>query len=89
MSVDYFKDAPDLTEFPPDPKRHFILSKLTPFGARLITEVIGCSKADPAPVDDQRTFYYPTQYGCNAANATHKFIRVSLSTLFNEKHNTD
>lgn len=43
MSVDYFREHPSLTQFPPDPDRHFILSHLTPFGARLYTEVIGCA----------------------------------------------
>lgn len=79
MSVDYFKDAPNLGQFPPKSDRHFVLSRMTPFGARLITEVIGCSKADPTAVEDQRTYYYPEQYGYNASNATHKFIRVSVS----------
>lgn len=78
MSVDYFKDAPNITQFPPDADRHFVLSRLTPFGARLITEVVGCSQCDPAAVEDHRTYYYPGQYGYDPANATHKFIRVSL-----------
>ena len=76
MSVDYFREQPDLKQYPPNPNRHFILSKMTPFGARLITEVIGCAKPDPVAVHDHRTFYTPGQYGYNPANATHKFIRV-------------
>lgn len=77
MSVDYFRDTPDLTEVPPNEHRHFNLRKMTPFGARLITEVIGCAAVDPAAVQDERASYYPTQYGYDAANAANKFIRVS------------
>lgn len=79
LSVDYFREHPRLTQYPPDPDRHFILSHLTPFGARLITEVIGCADADPKAVHDYRTQYYPSQYGYNAANASHKFIRMRLN----------
>ncbi|KAF2766669.1 phosphoglycerate mutase-like protein [Teratosphaeria nubilosa] len=78
-SVDYFREAPSLTQYPPDPNRHFQLSHLTPFGARLVTEVIGCDCANPTAVHDQRTYYYSSQYGYNTANATHKFIRQRLN----------
>ncbi|KAJ6439414.1 multiple inositol polyphosphate phosphatase-like protein [Purpureocillium lavendulum] len=79
MSLDYLKDAPPLSEFPPRPNRHFILSRLTPFGANLITETIGCSSADPAAVRDRRVPYTPTQYGYDPADAPHKFIRMRLN----------
>lgn len=79
MSVDYYRDPPSLTQYPPKPDRHFILSHLTPFGARLITEVIGCSSPDPEPVHEHRTPYYPTQYGYSPTNASHKFIRMRLN----------
>lgn len=79
MSVDYYREAPNLTQFPPDPKRHFRMSKLTPFGARLVTEVIGCAEQNPTAVHDKRTFYYPEQYGYNKRNATNKFIRMRLN----------
>ena len=79
MSVDYFKDPPPLKQYPPNPNRHFILSHLTPFGARLITEVIGCSSANPSPMAQHRTQYYPTQYGYDASNASYKFIRMRLN----------
>ncbi|KZF20409.1 3-phytase [Xylona heveae TC161] len=79
MSLDYFKDPPSLTQYPPDPHRRFILSQLTPFGARLITEVIGCGSTDPEPVSYPRVQYTPTQYGYNPANATNKFIRMRLN----------
>jgi hypothetical protein len=79
MSLDYLKDPPSLTAYPPDPKRHFILSHLTPFAAKLVTEVIGCGSADPAVVQSFRTYTSPGQYGYNASNATHKFIRMRLN----------
>ena len=79
LSLDYLHDPPTLTQVPPDPDRRFILSHLTPFGARLITEVIGCDSSNPAPVANQRTQYYPSQYGYNPANATNKFIRMRLN----------
>ena len=79
LSIDYFREAPKLNEVPPNPNRHFILSHLTPFGARLVTEVIGCSSPSPSPVASHRTQYYPSQYGYNAANASSKFVRMRLN----------
>lgn len=79
MSIDYFRDPPTLRSFPPDPNRHFILSHMTPFGGRLISEVIGCSSPDPNAVQNHRTQYYPTQYGYNASDAPDKFIRMRLN----------
>ncbi|KAF8848142.1 phosphoglycerate mutase-like protein [Acephala macrosclerotiorum] len=79
MSIDYFRDPPSLTQYPPNPNRHFDLSHLTPFGARLITEIIGCSVPDPAPIKEHRIAYTPTQYGYDPNNATHKFIRMRLN----------
>ncbi|CAD0018612.1 unnamed protein product [Aureobasidium pullulans] len=79
MSLDYFRDPPSLTQFPPNPDRHFILSKMTPFGGHLTTEVIGCSGPNPAAVSKERVQYYPEQYGYNASNATHKFVRMRLN----------
>jgi hypothetical protein len=79
MSLDYFREHPDLSTYPPDADRHFVLSRLTPFGGRLITEVIGCADADPTPQHAFRTNYYPTQYGYDPANATNKFIRMRLN----------
>ncbi|RDW69677.1 putative phytase [Coleophoma cylindrospora] len=79
MSFDYLREPPSLSQFPPNPERHFILSHLTPFGARLFTETIGCSSPDPAPVKDSRVHYTPTQYGYDASNATFKFVRMRLN----------
>ncbi|RFU23886.1 4-nitrophenylphosphatase/Acid phosphatase, partial [Scytalidium lignicola] len=79
LSMDYFRDPPSLSQFPPNPNRHFILSDLTPFGARLITEVIGCSVPDPAPAKASRVQYTPTAYGYDPKNATSKFIRMRLN----------
>lgn len=79
MSMDYFNDPPSLNQVPPNPHRNFILSHLTPFGARLITEVIGCASPDPSPVEYSRTQYTPTQYGYDPSNASNKFIRMRLN----------
>lgn len=79
MSLEYLHDPVSLTQFPPNPHRHFILSNLTPFGGRLITETIGCSIANPSPVRKHRTQYTPTQYGYDPKNATHKFVRMRLN----------
>lgn len=79
MSMDYFKDPPDFTSYPPDPARRFVLSHLTPFGARLITEVIGCNDADPTPAPAHKTAYSRAANGYHAANATHKFVRQRLN----------
>ncbi|EXJ91858.1 hypothetical protein A1O3_00408 [Capronia epimyces CBS 606.96] len=77
-SVDYFRDPPSLTDYPPDANRHFILSHLTPFAARLVTEVVGCGSGNPRP-QPSRTQYYSSQYGYDASNATHKFLRMRLN----------
>ncbi len=79
MSIDYFRDPPSLTEYPPDPERKFILSELTPFGAKLITETIACAVPDPHEVKNARVYYTPDQYGYNAANATYKFVRMRVN----------
>jgi hypothetical protein len=79
MSLDYFRDPPSLTQFPPNPNRHFILSRLTPFGGRLITETIGCASSNPVPVQNARVQYTPSQYGYNPSNASYKFIRMRLN----------
>jgi hypothetical protein len=79
MSFDYLKDPPTLTVFPPNASRHFILSNLTPFAARLVTEVIGCADSNPTPVAKKRTAYSAGQYGYNASNAMNKFIRMRLN----------
>ncbi|RMD41713.1 hypothetical protein DV735_g3388, partial [Chaetothyriales sp. CBS 134920] len=79
LSLEYLHETPSLTAYPPDPRRRFILSNLTPFAARLVTEVIGCSSADPKEVSKRQTQYTPSQYGYDASNATHKFVRARLN----------
>ena len=79
MSVDYYHEHPSLTDFPPDPERHWRMSRITPFGAKLITEVIGCAEADPTPVHNERVTYYPSQYGYDETNAPNKFVRMRLN----------
>lgn len=79
LSVDYFRDPPSLTQFPPDPTRKFVLSHLTPFGGRLIVEVLGCKDQNPKQVREHRTFYTPGQYGYDADEAPNKFVRFRLN----------
>lgn len=79
MSLDYIKDPPSLTQFPPNATRRFQLNHLTPFGARFVTEVIGCNSTNPTVQHSTHQFYKPTQYGYNASNATNKFIRMRLN----------
>lgn len=79
MSMDYFRDPPSLSQYPPNSTRRFNLAHLTPFGARLITEVIGCSSPNPEAVKNSRVSYTPGQYGYDASNATNKFIRMRLN----------
>lgn len=78
LSLDYFRDAPSLTQVPPNPARRFILSHLTPFGGRLVTELVGCASPDPAP-KPFRAQYSPGQYGYRKDNAPHKFIRLRVN----------
>ncbi|KAI0999785.1 hypothetical protein K3495_g8409, partial [Podosphaera aphanis] len=79
LSIDYFRDTPSLTQFPPNADRKFRISKIAPFGARLVTETIGCSSANPSPRKNARIQYSPSQYGYNASTASHKFIRMRLN----------
>lgn len=79
MSMDYFKETPSLTAYPPNPNRHFVLSHMTPFAAKLVTEVIGCGSSNPAPVQYTRTYNSPTQFGYDPNNAANKFIRMRLN----------
>ena len=80
MSLDYFKDAPNLTQYPPNSKRNFILSHLTPFGARLVTEVIGCRDSNPTAKPTRSAAYYQGQNGYCASDAPNKFIRMRLNS---------
>ncbi|SZF00594.1 unnamed protein product [Blumeria hordei] len=79
LSVDYFHAPPNFTLTTPEPDRKFILSKITPFAGRLITETIGCSEPNPIPQKNARVYYSPNQYGYNASTAKHKFVRMRLN----------
>ncbi|KAI1006442.1 hypothetical protein K3495_g1782 [Podosphaera aphanis] len=61
LCIDYFRDTPSLTQFPPNADRKFRISKIAPFGARLVTETIGCSSANPSPRKNARIQYSPSQ----------------------------
>lgn len=80
MSVDYFHDPPSLTDV--TKPSAFNLSHITPFGGRLITEIIGCASPNPVslPIESpSRQQYFASQYGYNPKNATHKFIRMRVN----------
>jgi hypothetical protein len=66
-------------QFPPDSNRKFIISHLIPFGARLVTDVVGCNSANPTAVQSKREVYYQSQYGYNPSTSTNKFIRMRLN----------
>jgi hypothetical protein len=80
MSLDYLKDPPNLSQYPPNATRRFVLSNLTPFGARLITEVIGCKDPNPTAKSTHFAPYYITQYCFNPTYAPNKFVRMRLNS---------
>lgn len=57
----------------------FILSQMTPFGAQLITEVIGCTSPNPTANPTHSAIYSRSANGYNAGNATYKFVRQRLN----------
>ncbi|CAD6564982.1 MAG: hypothetical protein CYPHOPRED_004992, partial [Cyphobasidiales sp. Tagirdzhanova-0007] len=81
LSFDYLKgDLPvDAAAYPPNPNRTFLLSHLTPFAARLTTEVIGCASPDPVAKPVAETYYTQSTNGYEASKATSKFIRMTLN----------
>jgi hypothetical protein len=60
-------------------QQKFIVSDLILFGARLVTEVVGCNSANPTAVRSKREAYYQSQYGYNPSTSTNKFIRMRLN----------
>ena len=70
-----------MSAYPPDPKRHLMVSHLVPFGARLETEVISCASANPEAKTKASTIYTLGQNGYNPRDATHKFICMRWSVL--------
>ena len=54
LSIDYFRAKLPLHVVPPPQNRSFVLSELTPFGGRLITEVIGCGSSNPTEQHTER-----------------------------------
>jgi hypothetical protein len=79
MSLDFFKDPPSLTD-PFKPSR-FNLAKLTPFGGRLITEVIGCNSSNPVESISAypKVAYHSGDFGYDPKNAKYKFIRQRVN----------
>jgi hypothetical protein len=81
LSIDYFRQLPDLHTYPPDKDRLFRISKIVPFTARLITEVIGCDSEHPKPEKYDRVRYYASQYGygSDTRSGKYRFIRMKLN----------
>ncbi|KAF9736085.1 histidine acid phosphatase [Paraphaeosphaeria minitans] len=83
LSVDYFRQVPDLKTYPPKKDRLFRVAHMAPFTARLVTEVIGCDSANPKPEKHERVRYYASQYGYESdeglKNSKHRFVRMRLN----------
>ncbi|CAD6500208.1 BgTH12-07391 [Blumeria graminis f. sp. triticale] len=79
LSIDYFHAPPNLTQISSDPNRKFILSKIVPFGSRLVTETIGCTSPNPKPRKSAQVQYTPEQYGYEKSLAKYKFVRMRLN----------
>lgn len=82
LSVDYFRQVPDLKKYPPNEDRLFRVSHMAPFTARLITEVIGCDSPHPKPQKHERVHYYASQYGYDGhrlKKSNHRFVRMRLN----------
>jgi len=80
LSMDYFKDSPSLTQYPPNLTRHFVLSHMTPFGGRLVTEVIGCASANPTPYPIIALITIRRSMGTSPPMHRTKFIRMRLNS---------
>jgi hypothetical protein len=78
LSFDYFRESVTFAYPQPD-NRHFRISSMVPFAAKLITEKIGCVSPSPTSTNSNRTEYSQTQYGYSSAEATYKFIRMRLN----------
>jgi hypothetical protein len=83
LSVDYFRQLPELKTYPPNKDRLFRIAHMAPFTARLVTEVIGCDSAHPKPEKHERVRYYASQYGYNSdegsKDSKHRFVRMRLN----------
>lgn len=81
LSIDYFRELPDLITYPPKKDRVFKISHLIPFAAKLTTEVIECDSPHPKPVKHERVHYYASQYGYSddMKGYKHRFIRMKLN----------
>ena len=78
LSFDYFKQ-PLFNMTYKDP-RHFHTGTTVPFGARLITEVIGCVDSDPQSNDDFAGAYLVSgDRSYDQAKQVNKFVRILLN----------
>ncbi|CAF4176906.1 unnamed protein product, partial [Adineta steineri] len=78
LGMEYFKGPstglPYDIPHAPNPPENFDLSQMTPFGARLFTEVLTCSSSNPKVKKTKSTVYSKP----NITNGT-KFIRMQLN----------
>ncbi|POS88367.1 hypothetical protein EPUL_000106 [Erysiphe pulchra] len=79
LSIEYFHSPPNVTQYPPESDSKHTLSQVIPFGARLVTETIGCDSANPKPRRFPTIHYKFGQDGYEASKATHKFVRMRLN----------
>lgn len=79
LSIEYSHSPPNLTQYPPELDSKHKLSQVAPFGARLVTETIGCDSANPKPRRFPTIHYRSGQDGYEASKATHKFVRMRLN----------
>ncbi|KAI5476528.1 hypothetical protein MNV49_007538 [Pseudohyphozyma bogoriensis] len=77
LGINYFRGALPVEPGAEHRQHSFNLSYLTPFSARLNTEVIGCNSANPSELKKNRVLYTPQQNGYDPATATHKFVRMT------------
>ncbi|KAF1952782.1 3-phytase [Byssothecium circinans] len=79
LSLDFMREVPDLQTFPPEEGRLFKISKLVPFAARLVTEVIECGERNPEPVKHERIHRYISAYRLEEKSDKHRFVRIRLN----------
>ena len=80
MSIDYFKEPPELSNYPISATRKFNIAQISPSGANLITEVIGCEDSAPESVQDANYWSKTTDTSAPLRQqGLYKFIRMRLN----------
>ncbi|KAF2636570.1 3-phytase [Massarina eburnea CBS 473.64] len=80
LSLDAIREVPDMTSFPPREERVFMISRLVPFAAHLVTEVVECGVGEPVPVERQ---YFTSSSTSGTGNKDegekYRFVRMRLN----------